>query len=127
MGLELYEGDDGEEGRDVSQEGFFISEARESLKEACTVVVQDAINAVLLGLRESVSLPGGSLCCLGYFTSCRVCVCVRIFFPSILGAILHLAVRICGGAPAGGLVTQEEGHQHRSFLLPLIGCGACLP
>lgn len=54
LGLELYEGDD--EGRDGSQEGGFMSEARESLKEACTVVVEDAINAVLLGLRESVSL-----------------------------------------------------------------------
>ncbi len=31
-----------------------MSEGRESLREACTVVVEDAINAVLLGLRERV-------------------------------------------------------------------------
>lgn len=54
LGLELYEGDD--EGQGGSQERGLMSEARESLKEACAVVVEDAINAVLLGLRESVSL-----------------------------------------------------------------------
>lgn len=30
------------------------SEGRESLREACALVVEDAINAVLLGLRERV-------------------------------------------------------------------------
>lgn len=43
------------------QEGeTFMSEERESLREACTVVVEDAINAVLLGLRERVR--GGLFC-----------------------------------------------------------------
>ena len=32
-------------------------DARESLKEACAMVVEDAINAVLLGLRERVRAP----------------------------------------------------------------------
>ena len=34
--------------------GGSLAEGRESLKEACAMVVEDAINAVLLGLRERV-------------------------------------------------------------------------
>ena len=52
LGLEFYEGE--EEDADASPEEGFMSEGRQSLREACTVVVEDAINAVLLGLRERV-------------------------------------------------------------------------
>lgn len=55
LGLDAYEGEG--EGRDEEGStgvGFFMSEGRKSLREACTVVVEDAINAVLLGMRERV-------------------------------------------------------------------------
>ncbi|CAM9138254.1 unnamed protein product [Ectocarpus sp. 12 AP-2014] len=55
LGLDAYDGED--EGRDEEGStgvGFFMSEGRKSLREACTVVVEDAINAVLLGMRERV-------------------------------------------------------------------------
>lgn len=37
-----------------------MSEGRKSLREACTVIVEDAINAVLLGLRKRVCICTGS-------------------------------------------------------------------
>eukprot|EP00752_Nemacystus_decipiens_P012023 g10658.t1 len=52
LGLELHEGENKD--TDASQAGGVMSESRESLREACTVIVEDAINAVLLGLRERV-------------------------------------------------------------------------
>ncbi|CAM9972726.1 unnamed protein product, partial [Ectocarpus sp. 4 AP-2014] len=55
LGLDAYEGEG--EGRDEEGStgvGFLMSEGRKSLREACTVVVEDAINAVLLGMRERV-------------------------------------------------------------------------
>lgn len=55
LGVELYEGEHEEDGgEELPEEMGFMSMGRESLKEACTVVVENAINAVLLGLRERV-------------------------------------------------------------------------
>ncbi|CBN75632.1 hypothetical protein Esi_0151_0023 [Ectocarpus siliculosus] len=55
LGLDAYEGEDEGRGEEESTGvGFFLSEGRKSLREACTVVVEDAINAVLLGMRERV-------------------------------------------------------------------------
>eukprot|EP00903_Cladosiphon_okamuranus_P007708 g7470.t1 len=58
LGLELHEGENEEGDRDddtnAPQEGSSVSEGRQSLREACAVIVEDAINAVLLGLRERV-------------------------------------------------------------------------
>ncbi|CAM9951076.1 unnamed protein product [Ectocarpus sp. 6 AP-2014] len=55
LGLDAYEGEDEGRGEEESTGvGFFMSEGRKSLREACTVVVEDAINAVLLGMRERV-------------------------------------------------------------------------
>ncbi|CAM9577351.1 unnamed protein product [Scytosiphon promiscuus] len=55
LGIDLYEGEHEESGGEESlEERNFMSMGRESLREACTVVVEDAINAVLLGLRERV-------------------------------------------------------------------------
>lgn len=55
LGLDAYEGEDEERDEEESTGvGFFMSEGRKSLREACTVVVEDAINAVLLGMRERV-------------------------------------------------------------------------
>lgn len=53
-----------------------MSEGRESLKEACAVVVEDAINAVLLGLRERVSL--------------RFRLLPREYFPPLFCFLSHL-------------------------------------
>lgn len=73
LGLELYEGED--EDMDASKEGGLMSESRESLREACTVIVEDAINAVLLGLRERV--------CTGSFTGCSPNSCDALLFSSV--------------------------------------------
>lgn len=51
LGLEFVE-EDG----DIGQDKESMSEGRDALKQACAVVVEDAINAILLGLRERVSL-----------------------------------------------------------------------
>lgn len=46
--------DDTVAGGGVGRGGGGGGDERESLKEACAMVVEDAINAVLLGLRERV-------------------------------------------------------------------------
>ena len=49
--------DDVVAGEGVGRGGGGRGNERESLKEACAMVVEDAINAVLLGLRERVRRP----------------------------------------------------------------------
>ncbi|CAB1114863.1 unnamed protein product [Ectocarpus sp. CCAP 1310/34] len=59
LGIDAFE--EAGEGRDEEGStgvGFFMSEGRKSLREACTVVVEDAINAVLLGMRERLLRTG---------------------------------------------------------------------
>lgn len=56
MGLDLVGEEDGDNGAMGQDRGGVLSGGRDALKEACAVVVEDAINAVLLGLRERVSL-----------------------------------------------------------------------
>lgn len=128
LGLELYDGEDGEEGKDGSQqEGIFMSEARESLKEACTVVVEDAINAVLLGLRESVSPQTGVslFCCLGYFTPCSVCICVYCHSIYCGRPSTPRCVRIIRGRISRGWSRERKVNTVHLLFLFFLRC-ACL-
>lgn len=71
LGLDLHVGvgENGDDDIDASQEGGSMSEGRQSLREACTAIVEDAINAVLLGLRERVCMR---------WKFCRIHTLVRI-------------------------------------------------